>query len=228
MAEPSQDPGFGVASETRSADFRPPVLEALELGLELAASGRLLAGSLRRLPVRGGARLAAGTLRAAGRGAAAAALLEAPVALIEETLAVRSGRKTPEQAALAAGGKVGVAALGGGLGAGLAWGLGAMGVGAALAPVAPALLLAGGATVVISTGMRLREAFAAAAPPALAPEPPPDFIEMRRGEVLQGTEIWYVSPTDAPASPGDRGTGGDTGSPGDRGSPGDKDFLGDR
>jgi hypothetical protein len=69
-----------------------------------------------------------------------------------------------------------------------------MGVGAALAPVAPALLLAGGATVVITTGLRLQEAFAAAAPQALAPQAPPEFIEMRQGVVLQGTEIWYAPP----------------------------------
>lgn len=182
-------------------DCRSPLLDGLELGLELAVAGRLVAGPLRRLPVRGlslrsGARLAGGTLRAAGRGATAAAVLEAPVALIEETLAVRRGHKTLEQAALAAGGKVGVAAIGGGLGAGLAWGLSAMGVGTALAPVAPALLLAGGATVVISTGLRLREAFVAQPPPALAPQAPPEFIEMRQGVVRQGTEIWYAPPAD--------------------------------
>jgi hypothetical protein len=181
MADSSQDP-------------RSPVLDGLELGLELAVAGRLIAGPLRRLPLRSGARLAGGTLRAASRGAAAAALLEAPVALIEETLAVRRGHKTLEQAALAAGGKVGVAALGGGLGAGLAWGLGVLGVGAALAPVAPALLLAGGATVAISTGLRLQEAFAAPAAPALGPQAPPEFIEMRQGVVRQGTEIWYAPP----------------------------------
>jgi hypothetical protein len=197
MAEPSQDSRFGA-----TPDARPPLLDGLELGLELAVAGRLVAGPLRRLPLRSGARLAGGTLRAASRGAAAAALLEAPVALIEETLAVRRGHKTLEQAALAAGSKVGVAAIGGGLGAGLAWGLGAMGVGAALAPVAPVLLLAGGATVVISTGLRLQEAFAAAAAPALAPQAPPEFIEMRQGVVVQGTEIWYAPPAAEPDSGG--------------------------
>jgi hypothetical protein len=203
MAEPSQDSRSGASS-----DSRPPLLDGLERGRELGGAGRRVAGPLRRLPLRGGARLAGGTLRAASRGAAVAALIEAPVALIEETLAVRRGHKTPEQAALAAGGKVGVAAIGGGLGAGLAWGLGAMGVGAALAPVAPALLLAGGATVVISTGLRLREAFAAAAPPALAPQPPPEFIEMRQGVVVQGTEIWYAPPAGSSDSGGDQGEWG--------------------
>jgi hypothetical protein len=203
MAEPSQDSRFGA-----TPDSRPPLLDGLELGLELAVAGRLVAGPLRGLPLRGGARLAGGTLRAASRGAAAAALIEAPVALIEETLAVRRGRKTPQQAALAAGGKVGVAAIGGGLGAGLAWGLGAIGVGAALAPVAPTLLLAGGATVLISTGLRLREAFAAAAPAALAPQAPPEFIEMRQGVVVQGTEIWYAPPAGATDSGVDQGEWG--------------------
>jgi hypothetical protein len=206
MAEPSQDSRFGAAS-----DSRPPLLDGLELGLELAVAGRLVAGPLRRLPLRAGARLAGGGLRAVSRGAAAAALLEVPVALIEETLAVRRGRKSVEQAALAAGGKVGVAAIGGGLGAGLVYGLGALGVGAALAPLAPALLLAGGATVVLSTGLRLRQAFEAAALPALAPESPPQFIEMRQGVVRQGTEIWYAPPAGSPDSGGSSDSGGDQG-----------------
>jgi hypothetical protein len=205
MADDSQD-----SRSQAGRDCRSPVLDGLELGLELAVAGRLIAGPLRRLPLRGlplrsGARLAGGTLRAASRGAAAAALLEAPVALIEEMLAVRRGRKTPQQAALAAGGKVGVAAIGGGIGAGLALGLGAMGVGTALAPVAPALLLAGGATVVVSTGLRLREAFTAPAALALAPQAPPEFIEMRQGVVRQGTEIWYAPPADDADSGGDQG-----------------------
>ena len=79
------------------------LLDGLEVGLELAAAGRLAAVPLRRLPLKAGVRLAGGGLRAVGRGAAAAALLEAPVAVIEETLAVRQGRKSPEQAARAAG-----------------------------------------------------------------------------------------------------------------------------
>jgi hypothetical protein len=177
-------------------EARSPLLDGLEMGLELAVAGRAAREPLRRLlPLRGGVRLVGGGLRAVGRGAAAAALLEAPVAVIEETLAVRRGRKTPEQAALAAGAKVGVAAVGGGVGAGLAWGLGALGVGSLLAPVAPALLLAGGATVVLSTGLRLRAAFDPDPEmPALTPEPPPEFIEMQAGQMVQGTEIWFAPP----------------------------------
>jgi hypothetical protein len=146
-----------------------------------------------------------GGLRAVSRGAVAAALVEAPVAVIEEVLAVRQGRKSPEQAALAAGAKVGVAAVGGGLGAGLAYGLGVLGVGSLLTPVGPVLLLAGSASVVLSTGMRLRSAFAAGpGRAALAPEPPPDFIEMEPGRAGEGSEIWFVPPT--PGSAGDPGT----------------------
>jgi len=144
---------------------------------------------------RSGLRLASGGLRTIGRGAAAAALLEAPVAVIEETLAVRRGWKTPQQAALAAGAKVGVAAVGGGIGAGLAYGLGVLGVGSLLAPVAPVLLLAGGATVVMSTGLRLRAAFTAGAErQALTPEPPAEFIDMEAEPGGQGGVIWFVPP----------------------------------
>jgi hypothetical protein len=144
---------------------------------------------------RSGLRLASGGLRTIGRGAAAAALLEVPVAVIEETLAVRRGWKTPEQAALAAGAKVGVAAVGGGLGAGLAYGLGVLGVGSLLAPVAPVLLLAGSATVVMSTGLRLRAAFHAGAErQAISPEPPPAFIDMEAEAGGQGSVIWFVPP----------------------------------
>jgi hypothetical protein len=142
-----------------------------------------------------GLRLASGGLRTIGRGAAAAALLEVPVAVIEETLAVRRGWKTPEQAALAAGAKVGVAAVGGGIGAGLAYSLGVLGVGSLLAPVAPILLLAGSATVVMSTGLRLRAAFSAgAACQALTPEPAAEFIEMETEPGIQGGVIWFVPP----------------------------------
>jgi hypothetical protein len=136
-----------------------------------------------------------GGLRAVSRGVMAAALVEAPVAVIEEVLAVRQGRKTPEEAALAAGAKVGMAAVGGGLGAGLAYGLGVLGVGTLLTPVAPMLLLAGSASVVLSTGLRLRTAFRTGPErQALAPESPPDFIEMEPGRGGQGSEIWFVPP----------------------------------
>ena len=182
------------------------LLDGLEVGLELAAAGRLAAVPLRRLPLKAGVRLAGGGLRAVGRGAAAAALLEAPVAVIEETLAVRQGRKSPEQAVRAAGAKVGAAALGGGVGAGLAYGLGAIGVGSLLAPIAPALLLAGGATVVLSTGLRLRAAFRAGpARPALAPEPAPAFLDLEPVPIVQGAEIWVVPPSAADGDRPDRG-----------------------
>jgi hypothetical protein len=150
-----------------------------------------------------GLRLATGGLRTIGRGAAAAALLEVPLAVSEETLAVRRGRKTPEQAALAAGAKVGVAAVGGGLGAGLAYGLGVLGVGSLLTPVAPALLLAGSASVVLSTGLRLRAAFAAGAErQALTPEPPPEFIEMEPAREGPDGVIWFVPPgSGSPGNP---------------------------
>lgn len=190
---------------------RPPLLDGLEIGLELAAAGRLAAVPLRRLNLRVGARLAGGGLRAVGRGAAAAVLLEAPVALIEETLAVQQGRKSPEQAARAAGAKVGAAAVGGGVGAGLAYGLGAIGVGSLLAPIAPVLLLAGGATLVLSTGLRLQAAFSAGqARPALAPQPAPAFLDLEPGPVVQGTEIWMVPPAAGEGDRSDRGEWGDS------------------
>ncbi|MEB3169825.1 MAG: hypothetical protein VKK43_00475 [Synechococcaceae cyanobacterium] len=179
-----------------------------------ADSGRLVAVPLRRLNLRAGARLAGGGLRAVGRGAAAAALLEVPVALIEETLAVQQGRKSPEQAVRAAGAKVGAAALGGGVGAGLAYGLGAIGVGSLLAPLAPALLLAGGATVVLSTGLRLQAAFSAGpGRPALTPEPAQAFLDLEPAAVVQGTEIWMVPPA---ASNGDRTDRGEWGQSAER------------
>lgn len=184
-------------------------LDGLEVGLELAAAGRLAAVPLRRLPLRTGVRLAGGGLRAVGRGAAAAALLEVPVAVIEETLAVRQGRKSPEEAARAAGAKVGAAALGGGIGAGLAYGLGAVGVGSLMAPIAPALLLAGGATVLLSSGLRLRAAFnAGPARFAIAPEPAPAFLDLEPGPTVQGTEIWRVPPSTADGDRSDRGEWG--------------------
>jgi hypothetical protein len=191
-------PGDGGRSSGRSG-----LLDGLEMGLELVAAGRLAAVPLRRIPLRAGARLAGGGLRAMGRGAAAAALLEVPVAVLEETLAVRQGRKSPEQAALAAGAKVGAAAVGGGLGAGLAYGLGTLGVGALLSPVAPALLLVGGTTLLVSTGLRLQAAFGAdPSRPALRPEQPAPFIDLEPGQVSQGTEIWMAPPL----PPDDRGS----------------------
>jgi hypothetical protein len=194
-----------------AAPAGPGLLDGLEMGLELAAAGRLAAVPLRRLNLRVGARLAGGGLRAVGRGAAAAALLEVPVALIEETLAVHQGRKSPEQAARSAGAKVGAAALGGGIGAGVAYGLGAIGVGTLLAPIAPALLLAGGATVVLSTSLRLQAAFSAGpARPVLEPQPAPAFLDLEPGGVIQGTEIWMVPPAAAADDRSDRGEWGES------------------
>ncbi len=213
MADPSRpsrdasaDPTSG---EGRGSSGRSVLLDGLEMGLELAAAGRVATVSLRRLPLRSGARFASGGLRAMGRGAAAAALLEVPVAVIEETLAVRRGRKSPEQAALAAGAKVGAAAVGGGLGAALAYGLGTLGVGTLLSPVAPALVLVGGTTLLVSTGLRLQTALSAdPSRPALHPEAPAPFIDLEPAQVVQGAEIWMAPPADAHRNGSDRGEWG--------------------
>ena len=218
MADPFDFPQGSPSDPSQGNDGRTGGrsgwLDGLEMGLELAVAGRLAAIPLRRLPLRAGARLAGGGLRAMGRGAAAAALLEVPMAVIEETLAVRQGRKSPEQAALAAGAKVGAAAVGGGLGAGLAYGLGTLGAGALLSPVAPALLLVGGTTLLVSTGLRLQAAFSAdPSRPALRPEDPAPFIDLEPGQVAQGTEIWMAPPQQADDTGSDRREWGEPAEP---------------
>ncbi|MEB3255969.1 MAG: hypothetical protein VKJ05_06235 [Synechococcaceae cyanobacterium] len=218
MADPSRPPLESSADpaegDGHGSGGRSGLLDGLEMGLELVAAGRLAAVPLRRLPLRAGARLAGGGLRAMGRGAAAAALLEVPVAVIEESLAVRRGRKSPEEAALAAGAKVGAAAVGGGVGAGLAYGLGTLGVGTLLSPVAPVLLLVGGTTLLLSTGLRLQAALSADPPrPALHPEAPSPFIDLEPGQVAQGMEIWMAPPAQTGGTDSDRGEWGEPAEP---------------
>ena len=211
---PQASPSDPLPGDDGRSGGRSGLFDGLEMGLELAAAARFAAVPLRRLPLRAGARLAGGGLRAMGRGAAAAALLEVPVAVLEETLAVRQGRKSPEHAALAAGAKVGAAAVGGGLGAGLAYGLGTLGVGALLSPVAPALLLVGGTTLLVSTGLRLQAAFSAdPSRPALRPEDPAPFIDLEPAHVAQGTEIWMAPPLQANDTGSDRREWGEPAEP---------------
>lgn len=185
--------------------------EGHRLGLQLIAAGQQVCGQLQegarrmtslpiprstRLAVVPGLRhLAVGGLQVAWKGCALAALIEMPVALLEEGMAVRRGEKTTPVAALAAGGKMAAAALAGGAGAGLAFGLGSLGLGGLLVPVAPALLVAGGASVAISSGIRLRSALAAPAPALRKPlAPPAAVLDLSRGQVVCHEDVWFALP----------------------------------
>jgi len=89
------------------------------------------------------------------------------------------------------------AAMAGGAGAGLASGLGSLGLGGLLTPIAPALLLVGGVSVAVSSGLRLRAAFAIQARPAATPFAPPAAVfDLNRGQVVRHEAVWFALPSD--------------------------------
>ena len=202
-------PGVSIGSVAAPA----LLLEGLGLGPELLAAGRHTLSQLQegahRMSTRSAAgchrlaalpglrHLAGGGMQAALKGGALAALIEAPVALLEEGLAWQRGEKAPMAAALAAGGKMAAAAMAGGAGAGLASGLGSLGLGGLLAPIAPALLLVGGASVAVSSGLRLRAALGIPASPAAVPcAPPAAVLDLNRGQVVRHQAVWFALPAD--------------------------------
>jgi len=211
----SQEGAAALPAGVPTASVAAPalLLEGLGLGLELMAAGRhalthlhegarrmascSASGSHRLAHLPGVRHLAGVGVQAALKGGALAALIEAPVALLEEGLALHRGQKAPMASALAAGGKMAAAAMAGGAGAGLASGLGSLGLGGLLTPIAPALLLVGGVSVAVSSGLRLRAAFGIQARPAAIPcAPPAAVFDLNRGQVVRHEAVWFALPAD--------------------------------
>jgi hypothetical protein len=188
MANRKHDDRVQTPMPTRWPLAALPLLDGLGLGLEAVVAGRDL---LRHL---GPVASPAGGLGSALRGAGLAALVEVPVALVEEGMAVQRGEKPLETAVRAAAGKVASAAVGGGIGAGVAHGLGSLGVGSLLAPIAPVLLVAGGATVAFSSGVRLHAALQPSPARVPAGVPPAHLARLRSGQVMRHEQVWVALP----------------------------------